>query len=145
MFHHFSEQLYGNGEQTEDEAKMSEALAKAAAGHGTDSVTAVALAYVRTKAEDVFSLVGGRKIEHVRQNIAALRFRLTAEQIRYLEGVNPFDLGFPHGMLGADPNIAGSGVRLNRAGTVAFPNARQPSSTSAFGHQVLVSIEECHA
>lgn len=108
---------------------MSEALAKVAAEHGTDSVTAIALAYVRSKAEHVFPLVGGRKIEHLRQNIAALSIRLTVEQIEYLESVRPFDVGFPHDMLGADPHIAGSSARLDRAGRVAFPNARQPSST----------------
>lgn len=108
---------------------MSEALAKVAEEHGTDSVTAIALAYVRSKAEHVFPLVGGRKIEHLQQNIAALSIKLTEEQIGYLESVKPFDVGFPHDMLGPDPNIAGSSVRLNRAGLVVFPNARQPSST----------------
>ncbi|KAK8085296.1 aryl-alcohol dehydrogenase Aad14 [Apiospora hydei] len=104
--------LYNEGEQTEDEVKMSEALAKVAAEHGTDSVTAIALAY----------------IEHLKQNIAALSIRLTEEQIRYLESVKPFDVGFPHDMLGPDPNITGSSARLNRAGNVDFPQARQPSS-----------------
>ncbi|KAK8131501.1 hypothetical protein PG984_007939 [Apiospora sp. TS-2023a] len=120
--------LYHDGVQTEDEIKMSEALAQVAAEHGTDSVTAIALAYVRAKAEHVFPLVGGRKIEHLQQNIAALSIRLTESQIRYLEGVKPFELGFPHELLGPDPNVAGGSARLNRAGLVAFPNAQQPSS-----------------
>ncbi|KAK8044667.1 aryl-alcohol dehydrogenase [Apiospora rasikravindrae] len=120
--------LYNQGEQTEDEAKISEALANVAEEHGTDSVTAIALAYVRSKADYVFPLVGGRKIEHLKQNIAALSIKLTDEQISYLESVKSFDVGFPHDMLGPDPNITGSSARLNRAGNVIFPHARQPSS-----------------
>ncbi|KAK8069104.1 NADP-dependent oxidoreductase domain-containing protein [Apiospora phragmitis] len=121
--------IYNQGEQTEEEAKMSAALAKVAEEHGTESVTAIALAYVRAKAHYVFPIVGGRKIEHLKQNIAALSIKLTAEQIAFLESVKPFAVGFPHDMLGPDPNISGSSTMLARAATVVFPNARQPSST----------------
>ncbi|KAK8014156.1 aryl-alcohol dehydrogenase Aad14 [Apiospora arundinis] len=120
--------LYNEGKQSDDEARMSEALAKVAAEHGTESVTAIALAYVRSKADHVFPLIGGRKVEHLQQNIAALSIELTAEQIAFLEGVKPFEPGFPHDFLGPDPNVTGSSARLNRAGITDFPNARQPSS-----------------
>lgn len=91
-------------------------------------MTSIALAYVRSKADRVFPIVGGRKIEHLQQNIAALSIRLTPEQISFLESVKPFELGFPHDFLGADPNVAGSSDRLNRVAITDFPNARQPSS-----------------
>ncbi|KAK8098275.1 Aryl-alcohol dehydrogenase Aad14 [Apiospora kogelbergensis] len=120
--------LFNNGEQSADEVRISEALAKVAAEHGTESVTSIALAYVRSKADRVFPIVGGRKIEHLQQNIAALSIRLTPEQISFLESVKPFELGFPHDFLGADPNVAGSSDRLNRVAITDFPNARQPSS-----------------
>ena len=87
---------FGPAEQTEDEAKMSEALEKVAGEHGIKSVTAIALAYVLNKHPYVFPIVGGRKVEHLQDNIQALKIKLTAEQIKSLESVKPLDLGFPH-------------------------------------------------
>ncbi|KAJ7766514.1 hypothetical protein DFH07DRAFT_769774 [Mycena maculata] len=43
----------------------------------------------------VFPIVGGRKVEHLMANIEALDIMLSAEQIAYIEGVLPFDKGFP--------------------------------------------------
>ena len=47
----------------------------------------------------VFPIIGGRKVEHLMDNIGALDISLTTEQIKYLEDVIPFDLGFPHNMI----------------------------------------------
>ncbi|KAJ0417103.1 NADP-dependent oxidoreductase domain-containing protein [Aspergillus carlsbadensis] len=99
--------MIGTGEQTPDEVKMSEALAKVAAEHGIESVTAIALAYVLQKVPNVFPIVGGRKVEHLHDNIQALKIKLTPEQIQYLENVKPLDVGFPQNMLGNDPRITG--------------------------------------
>jgi aryl-alcohol dehydrogenase-like predicted oxidoreductase len=104
--------MIGPGEQTEDELKMSEALAKVAAEHGIESVTAIALAYVRAKAPNVFPLVGGRKVEHLHDNIQALSIKLTPEQIEYLESVKPMDLGFPSNFTGSDPKVTGKPTPL---------------------------------
>lgn len=82
--------------QSEDEAKMSEALSKVAAEHGIESVTAIALAYVMSKTPNVFPIVGGRKVEHLKDNIQALKIKLTSEQIEYLESQKPFSVGFPN-------------------------------------------------
>ncbi|CAI4412598.1 BAQ_1a_G0016520.mRNA.1.CDS.1 [Saccharomyces cerevisiae] len=95
----------GASEQTDAEIKISEALAKVAEEHGTESVTAIAIAYVRSKAKNVFPLVGGRKIEHLKQNIEALSIKLTPEQIEYLESIIPFDVGFPANFIGDDPAV----------------------------------------
>ncbi|QHS71465.1 aldo/keto reductase [Saccharomyces paradoxus] len=86
----------GGPEQTDVEVRISEALAKVAEEHGTESVAAIAIAYVRSKAKNVFPLVGERKIEHLKQNIEALSIKLTPEQIEYLESIVPFDTGFPN-------------------------------------------------
>ena len=48
------------------------------------------------KTTHVFPIIGGRKVEHLNNNIAALDVTLTDEQIKYIESVLPFDLGFPH-------------------------------------------------
>ncbi len=50
-------------EQTENEAKISEALHKVAKAHDIESPTAVALAYVMAKAPNVFPIVGKDKNE----------------------------------------------------------------------------------
>lgn len=120
--------LTGAPTQTADEEKISEALAKVASEHGIESVTAIALAYVLHKAGNVFPIVGGRKIEHLNDNIKALSIKLTDEQIKYLESVKPFDLGFPLAFLGEDPNVTGYSVRLDRTAKFAFPNAGTPKS-----------------
>lgn len=100
------------GEQSDEEIKISEALAKVASEHGIKSVTAIAIAYVRAKAPNVFPIVGGRKVEHLRDNIQALKIKLTTEQIEYLESVKPFDIGFPTNFIGPDPKVTGKFVGL---------------------------------
>ncbi|KAJ5484753.1 aryl-alcohol dehydrogenase AAD14 [Penicillium diatomitis] len=91
------------GDQSEDERRVSEALAKVAAEHGIESVTAVALAYVLCKCPNVFPIVGGRKVEHLHDNIQALSIRLTEQQIQFLESAIAFDPGFPSNFIGANP------------------------------------------
>ena len=43
----------------------------------------------------VFPIVGGRKVEHLNDNIEALSIALTPEQIAFIESILPFDSGFP--------------------------------------------------
>ncbi|RJE18578.1 norsolorinic acid reductase [Aspergillus sclerotialis] len=118
---------FGRSEQTEDDVRMSEALAKVAAEHGIESVTAVAIAYVMAKAPNVFPIVGGRKVEHLRDNIKALEIKLTPEQIEYLESVKPFDIGFPNNFIGPDPAITGKAHGLLAANApFAFVKAPKP-------------------
>lgn len=94
-------------EQSEYAVRVSEALAEVAAEHGTDSVQQIALAYVMRKARNVFPLVGCRKPSHLEDNIKALSIRLTDDQVRRLESVKPFDLGFPMNFIGDDPRETG--------------------------------------
>lgn len=108
--------MVGTGEQSDIEAKFSEALAKVAGEHNIDSLQAVALAYVRAKAPRVIPLVGGRKIEHLKGNIQALDISLTPQQVEYLESVQEFDPGFPNTFIGPDPRVTGKlGGLLNGA------------------------------
>lgn len=83
-------------ERTEDEKKMCTALEKVAKEVGTEHITAVAIAYVMQKMPYVFPIIGGRKVEHLMANIEALKISLTEEQIKYIEGILPFELGFPN-------------------------------------------------
>ncbi|KAF8998538.1 Aldo/keto reductase [Cyathus striatus] len=89
-----------NWERTEQEKLVCKALEKVAGDVGTKSITAVAIAYVMQKTPFVFPIIGGRKIEHLKANIEALDISLSKEQIKYLESIVPFDLGFPGWMIG---------------------------------------------
>ena len=106
--------LGGDWRRTENEKKMSHALEKVASEVGVNSITSgtlnyipsftslvkfeslVAIAYVMHKAPYVFPLVGGRKVEHLLDNIEALKISLSDEQMLHLESVVPFDIGFPN-------------------------------------------------
>lgn len=107
--------MLSSGEQTEEEVKVSAALEKVATRHGTESLTAIAIAYVRAKANNVIPMVGGRKIEHLKQNIEALSIKLTPEDIAELESATPFEPGFPHDFNGPDPRVTGQFTGLSAA------------------------------
>lgn len=111
-----------SGEQSEKEIKISEALAQVAEEHGTESLQAIALAYVMSKAPRVFPIVGGRKIEHLKGNIEALKIKLTPQQIEKLESVVEFDVGFPSNFLGPHPRVTGktSGWLMNDPVNLTF-------------------------
>jgi aryl-alcohol dehydrogenase-like predicted oxidoreductase len=59
------------------------------------TIDLVAIAYVMHKAPYVFPILGVRKVEQLKSNIEALDIALSAEQIKYLESIFPFDRGFP--------------------------------------------------
>lgn len=59
----------------------------------------MAIAYLLQKTPYVFPIVGGRKVEHLHANIEALSVVLTPEHIKQIEGVVPFDVGFPGNMI----------------------------------------------
>ncbi|KAK0449040.1 NADP-dependent oxidoreductase domain-containing protein [Desarmillaria tabescens] len=88
------------GEGNPGPASLGAALEKVVAEIGAKSVTAVAIAYMMQKAPYVFPIIGGRKVEHLKANIEALDISLSKEQVEYLEGVVPFDPGFPTTMIG---------------------------------------------
>ncbi|KAL1884102.1 putative aryl-alcohol dehydrogenase aad14 [Diaporthe australafricana] len=113
----------GGSDLTEEETLMSEALLKVAEQHGIESVTAVALAYVMHKAPNVYPIIGGRKVDQLKDNIQALSISLTKEQIATLESVKKFDLGFPLGFIGEDPNVTGHNWLHSTWANVAFPSA----------------------
>ncbi|KAJ5166139.1 aryl-alcohol dehydrogenase AAD14 [Penicillium canariense] len=109
-------------EQTEEERRISEALEKVAAEHGTESITAIALAYVMCKAPMVFPIVGGRKIEHLHDNIQALSIHLTEKQLQFLESATEFDVGFPNNFIGPNPATTDgqTGLLLRTGGYIDY-------------------------
>lgn len=84
---------------------VSDALEKIAAKkNGKPDITSIALAYVMHKAPCVFPIVGGRKIDHLKGNIEALKIDLSTEEIDEIDGAVEFDLGFPWSAFGTHPN-----------------------------------------
>lgn len=114
--------MLGGPDQSPEEEKYSEVLAKIGEAHGLESVTAVALAYVLSKTPYVFPIVGGRKVEHLHDNIKALTVKLTEAEIKEIEDVKAFDVGFPGTFIGDDPRITGKagGYMLPSTGTIDF-------------------------
>ncbi|KAL0581764.1 putative aryl-alcohol dehydrogenase aad14 [Marasmius crinis-equi] len=86
-------------ERTPEEVKMARALEQVAKEVGTKSISAVAIAYVMQKTTHVFPILGGRKIEHLEQNLGALDIVLSTQQIEFLESQVQFDVGFPLSMI----------------------------------------------
>ncbi|EIM85931.1 Aldo/keto reductase [Stereum hirsutum FP-91666 SS1] len=95
-------------ERTADEKKVCAVLEEVGKEVGVgDNVQAVAIAYLMQKTPYVFPILGGRKIEHLEANIKALDIALTGDQIKRLEGVLPFDIGFPGTMVGVGTSVSG--------------------------------------
>ncbi|KZT63475.1 Aldo/keto reductase [Daedalea quercina L-15889] len=87
-------------ERTPEQRQVCQTLEKVAAEVGVKSITAVAIAYVMQKTPYVFPLVGGRKVEHLMDNIKALEISLSPEQIAFIDNAKPFDPGFPYNIIG---------------------------------------------
>ncbi|KAF8192130.1 NADP-dependent oxidoreductase domain-containing protein [Pholiota molesta] len=94
--------VFGDWRRTEEEIKMSKALEKVAKEVGAKHITSIAIAYLMHKTTFVFPLVGGRKVEHLVANLEALDIELTDEHIAYLEGIVPFNPGFPASIIGTE-------------------------------------------
>jgi aryl-alcohol dehydrogenase-like predicted oxidoreductase len=78
--------------------QVSLVLEKIAGERGLD-LRQVALAYVYYKAPYVTPIIGGRKLEHLKSNIAGLGVSLTDDEIAAIDAAFPFDHGFPHTFL----------------------------------------------
>lgn len=89
-----------NWKRTDKEKKVCAVLEKVANEVGAKNITAVAIAYVMHKVPFVFPIIGGRKVEHLYENIEALEISLTDEQVKELESATPFDAGFPTSWFG---------------------------------------------
>jgi aryl-alcohol dehydrogenase-like predicted oxidoreductase len=87
-------------ERTPEEKKVCDVLEEIGKEVGTESITSIAIAYHLQKLPYVFPIIGGRKVEQLKENITALDISLTAEQIKRIEESRPFDAGFPHNMIG---------------------------------------------
>ena len=122
------------GDQSAKEQKVTAALDKIAKQRG-QQITGIALAYVMNTTPDVYPIVGGRNVEHLKGNIAALKVKLTAEELKEIREASDFDAGFPMGMIapGLDTtaNLEANAIFLNRTAQVLdITPRRQPAFPS---------------
>lgn len=82
------------GGPSEADKKVSAVLEKLAKKKNTQ-MTSLAMAYVMHQSPNVYPIVGGRKIEHLKGNIEALSLRLTDEELQEIEGAYGWGPGFP--------------------------------------------------
>ena len=60
------------------------------------SMAQVALAWLRYRSVPVIPILGARKVEQLRDNLASLELQLTPEHIAALDDASKIQLGFPH-------------------------------------------------
>lgn len=84
----------GGAAAPEHKIKLSETLERIANKKNT-ALTSIALAYVMHKTPNVYPIVGGRNLKHLKSNIEALSIELSEEEIDEIETTVPFDVGFP--------------------------------------------------
>ena len=119
--------MMGVTQQSAQQEKVSAALEKVAGEHGIESLSTIALAYVLQKTPNVFPIIGGRKVEHLHDNIKALSIKLTDEQIQYLESQTEFDVGFPSTFVGAPSKATGkSSWILAGSAQIAYTTPEKP-------------------
>jgi aryl-alcohol dehydrogenase-like predicted oxidoreductase len=121
-------------EADEKAIKISHALEGVAKRYNT-IITSVALAYVMHKTPYVFPIVGGRTIDHLKQNIEALTLALTEQDIEEIENAVPFDIGFPNNFfygqkMDKHPNDV---WLLSMAGTFDYVPIPKPISPAKHG------------
>lgn len=108
-------------EASELEIKTSRALETVAKRHNT-LITSVAQAYVMAKTPNVFPIIGGRTLEHLKANIEALTLALSEDDMDEIEKANPFQHGFPNSFLWSNttPKNPGEVWLLNLGGTYDY-------------------------
>jgi hypothetical protein len=92
------ENLGRQGMPNSVERRVSRTMESLAIAKNT-TLTGIALAYVMHKAPYVFPIVGGRRVEHIKSNVEALKIDLSKEDITKIEESYRFDPGFSHTFL----------------------------------------------
>ena len=74
-------------------------VVKEVAGETGRSPAQVALAWVRQQPGVIVPILGARRLDQLRDNLAALDLRLTEAQLAKLDAASRIELGFPHDFL----------------------------------------------
>jgi len=90
-----NEMMKGFGADLSRTDKVVAAVRKVS-GETGHSMSQVALAWLHQRPEPVISILGARKLEQLKDNLASLELKLTPEQLTSLDDASAVDLGFPH-------------------------------------------------
>jgi aryl-alcohol dehydrogenase-like predicted oxidoreductase len=66
------------------------------------SAAQVALAWLRQRPQPTIPIIGARKLEQFKDNVACLSLKLDASQVERLDRASAIELGFPHDFFGKD-------------------------------------------
>lgn len=69
------------------------------AGERGVSAAQIALAWVAQRGPDIIPIIGAKRMDQLADNLGALTFRLTEDDVRRLDAASAVDLGFPHQFL----------------------------------------------
>ena len=82
--------------RADERTKAVVAEVRAVAGKVGRSPAQVALAWLRQRAVPVIPIIGARKLEQFKDNLACLDLKLDASQLQRLDSASHVELGFPH-------------------------------------------------
>jgi aryl-alcohol dehydrogenase-like predicted oxidoreductase len=85
-----------------DRVRTVVAVVQAVARELGRSPAQVALAWLRHRPVPVIPIVGARRVEQLRDNLACLELKLDASQVERLDTVSHIELGFPHDFYARD-------------------------------------------
>jgi aryl-alcohol dehydrogenase-like predicted oxidoreductase len=92
-------QFAGVGEERKE--RIAAEVAKVAKQIGR-SPAQVALAWLRTREVQVIPIIGARKVDQFKDNLACLDVKLDSEQVRRLDEVSAIEPGFPESFYGKE-------------------------------------------
>ncbi len=80
---------------SQQEKDAAQALQEVASESG-GSASQAAINWVRQQSANVIPILGARRLSQIEDNLGALEFSLSQEQLKRLSDINPPDPGFPH-------------------------------------------------
>jgi aryl-alcohol dehydrogenase-like predicted oxidoreductase len=88
--------------RADERAKAVVAEVRAVAGEVGRSPAQVALAWLRQRAVPVIPIVGARRVEQFKDNLACLDLKLDGSQVQRLDSASHAELGFPYDLYERD-------------------------------------------
>ncbi len=88
--------------RSDERAKAIVADIQAVAREVGCSLAQVALAWLRLRPLPVIPIIGARRLDQFRDNLACLDVNLNSEQVKRLDCVSQIELGFPHDFYARD-------------------------------------------
>ncbi len=88
--------------QADERARAVVAEVQKVAGEVGRSPAQVALAWLRHRPIPIIPIIGARRLEQFKDNLACLDLKLDASQVERLDAASHVELGFPHDFYARD-------------------------------------------